>query len=235
MSTIVFVRHGQASLFAEDYDNLSEAGHLQAKELGRYIHRYGLSFDELYIGPRRRHAQTVQALREQAPHLPDAAVISEFDEHHVDHLVSSHLDALCERFPELTARRNAFHAAAGMRDRQRAFARLFEAVADLWVTGTCPLFGVESWSDFCQRVNSGIDRILSQKGRGRRVLVSASAGTIVAALHRALDCPETVALGLGWRIWNCSLTQFAFSGKRFTLDTFNSMAHLEDRSLWTYR
>ncbi|MEO2031384.1 MAG: histidine phosphatase family protein [Planctomycetaceae bacterium] len=235
MSTLVFVRHGQASLFADDYDQLSEAGELQSRELGRYLERTGVVFDEVYCGPRKRQRDTARLAREESGRLPIASTVPEFDEHHVDQLLSSHLDELATQFPHLSQLRNRFHIAESPTDRQRAFARLFESVSVLWVTDSCPMFGIESWAEFRQRVNSGIERILSRGGRGRKVLVVTSAGTIVAAMHRALQCPDEVALGLGWRVWNCSLTAFAFTKDRFTLDRFNSMSHLDDPDLWTYR
>ncbi len=235
MSTLVFVRHGQASLFSDNYDQLSEPGRQQSQDLGRYLQKKQMAFDELYVGPRQRHRDTASLADDSGGQLPEPVEVSEFDEHHVDQLVSGHLDELCSEFPYLTEMRNAFHAADTDIDRQRQFARLFEAVAVLWVQDACPLFGIESWPQFRERVNAGIDRIVRRNGSSRRVMVATSAGTIMAAMHRALQCPDEVALGLGWRIWNCSVTTFAFSGDRFTLDHFNSMAHVDDRALWTYR
>lgn len=235
MSTLVFVRHGQASLFADDYDQLSEAGELQSRELGRYLERTNFVFDEVYAGPRKRHRDTAAMAHEVSGRLPLPATVPEFDEHHVDQLLSRHLDELGQQFPYLAQLRNSFHVAETSTERQRAFARLFESVSILWVNGSCPLFGIESWAAFQQRVSIGIDGILSRSGSGRKVLVVTSAGTIVAAIQRALQCPDEIALGLGWRVWNCSLTAFAFTEDRFTLDRFNSMSHLEDSNLWTYR
>ena len=37
MTTIYFIRHGQASFGAESYDQLSPNGELQAKILGQYF------------------------------------------------------------------------------------------------------------------------------------------------------------------------------------------------------
>lgn len=235
MSTLVFVRHGQASLFSDNYDQLSDLGRQQSQDLGEYLQQRQLAFDEVYIGPRQRHLDTASLAGVASGHLPEPVEMSEFDEHHVDQLVSGHLDALCQEFGHLTELRTSFHAATSVGEQRRAFARLFEAVSVLWVNDACPLFGIESWPAFRKRVSAGIDRIIERDGSSRRVLVSTSAGTIVAAMHRALRCPDEVALGLGWRIWNSSVTAFAFSGSRFTLDHFNSMSHLEDRTLWTYR
>lgn len=235
MSTIVFVRHGQASLFSDDYDQLSESGVKQSRDLGSYLKRRQITFDELYVGPRKRHLDTALLASEEAGDLPEAVGMPEFDEHHVDQLVTNHLDELSEEFPHLEDLRCSFHAAETPIQRQRAFARLFESVSLLWVNDACPLFGIESWAAFNKRVNSGIDQITARGGGSRRVLVATSAGTIVAAMHRALRCPDEVSLGLGWRIWNCSITAFAFTNDRFTLDRFNTMSHIEDPSLWTYR
>jgi len=236
MSTLVFVRHGQASLFQADYDQLSDPGQEQSRELGRYLSAKDLRFDEVYIGPRRRHRQTADLAAEHAGGLSiPFEEVPEFDEHHVDQLVSHHLDDIVAAFPHVGDHRAAFHAVTDDTQKPPAFARLFEAVSDLWVSGEAPSFGVETWMEFRGRVNRGIDRIVSRPGSGRTVVVFASAGTIVAALHRALQCPDRVALELGWRIWNCSVTSFAFSGQRFTLDRFNSMSHLEAPEHWTYR
>ena len=235
MSTIVFVRHGQASLFSDDYDQLSELGQQQSRELGRYLSRKDVIFDELYVGPRKRHRDTAALAHELCGNLTVAEEIPEFDEHHVDQLVSNHLDELGKEFPYLNDLRDTFHSAETPIVRQRAFARLFESVSVLWVNDACPLFGIESWSAFKERVNTGIERITNRSGSSRAVLVATSAGTIIAAMHKALQCPDEVALGLGWRVWNCSLTAFAFTDSRFTLDRFNTMSHLEDPALWTYR
>ncbi len=235
MSTIVFLRHGQASLFSDDYDQLSDLGQQQSRELGHYFSRTKRVFDELYVGPRKRHRDTAALAHELCGNLSEAEEIPEFDEHQVDQLVSNHLDDLGKEFPYLNDLRDTFHSAKTQIDRQRAFARLFESVSVLWVTDSCPLFGIESWTAFKERVNTGIRRITNRRGRSRTVLVVTSAGTIIAAMHKALQCPDEVALGLGWRIWNCSLTAFAFTDSRFTLDRFNTMSHLEDPALWTYR
>ena len=235
MSILVVVRHGQASLFSEDYDQLSEAGEIQSRELARYLNRKQIVFDELYVGPRKRHRATAEMVNELSDSLPPPEEISEFDEHHVDQLVADHLDELSDQFPYLKVLRESMHNAKTTIDRHREFARLFESVSTLWVNDACPLFGIEPWAEFKQRVSSGIDRIVNRSGGGRTVMAVTSAGTIVAAMHRALQCPDEVALGLGWRIWNCSLTAFAFTKDRFTLDRFNSMSHLEDPELWTYR
>src|SRR5438477_487415 len=110
MSILTLVRHGQASFFDANYDQLSPLGERQMRVLGEYWARRGIGFDEIFFGPRVRQ----------------------------------------QRSAEL-------------------------AVAD------------------------------------------------------------RTALELHWRLRNGSLTEFAFTRDRFTLDSFNAVPHLEDTSLLTYR
>src|SRR5438094_612712 len=60
MSSLIMVRHGQASFFAADYDRLSDVGREQSRLLGEYWARRGLAFDAVYTGPRTRQRQSAE-------------------------------------------------------------------------------------------------------------------------------------------------------------------------------
>ena len=62
MSEIYFVRHGQASLGARNYDQLSPLGWEQARWLGEYFRDRGLEFDRVVIGDMRRHRETLEGI-----------------------------------------------------------------------------------------------------------------------------------------------------------------------------
>ena len=64
MSHLVLVRHGQASMFADDYDHLSLAGEAQSRCLGHYWLRHDVTFDAVYVGPRRRQQGTEAVVRQ---------------------------------------------------------------------------------------------------------------------------------------------------------------------------
>jgi broad specificity phosphatase PhoE len=70
---------------------------------------------------------------------------------------------------------------------------------------------------------------------GRRVAVFTSGGPIGFAVQFALSAPDQSFLDVNWRIRNCSITEFVYTKDRFTLDTFNGLAHIEDSQLRTYR
>lgn len=237
MSSLLLIRHAQASLHEADYDQLSECGERQAVKLGEHLSSQDLTFDEVYIGPRKRHRATAeivaQCYRTADRPWPDMVAMEELDEHQVERILAGG-SGLADRFPDTKKLITSLADAREPSDRQRRFQLLFEAVARLWVADTID-FGVESWGEFKTRVKAGIDSIVRNQGRGRRIAVFTSVGPITVALQRALGYSDEVALVTGWRIWNCSLTGCVFSGNRFTLDSFNSLPHLPNRREWTYR
>ena len=60
MSNLYVVRNGQASFFAEDYDQLSLIGETQARLLGEFWARRNVVFDAVVTGPCRRHVETAR-------------------------------------------------------------------------------------------------------------------------------------------------------------------------------
>jgi broad specificity phosphatase PhoE len=70
---------------------------------------------------------------------------------------------------------------------------------------------------------------------GRRVAAFTSGGPIGVAVQIALNAPDRAGLEVNWRVRNCSLTEFLFSGERLSLDSFNAIPHLEDPALRTFR
>jgi len=240
MSNIVFVRHAQASFFSEDYDKLSQHGEQQATQLGKFWKAQGKQLHEVYVGPCLRHRQTAEiALAASGCAVGDLVELPEFDEHQVDQLVIQHQQTLAEEFPELSGLVNNHKNASQRNEQAKSFQRLFEAVSGLWIAGKADRSGVETWLEFQQRVNRGIIEVLNGKQRaqrsGRQVAVFSSVGPISIAFQRATECSDELAISTGWRLRNCSLTQAMFSADRFTLDTFNTLAHLPDQSDWTYR
>jgi broad specificity phosphatase PhoE len=238
MGTLTLVRHGQASYAGPPGDGLSSTGREQSRRLADYWIRAGTRFDEVYAGPRPRHRATAAVVgarfAEAGRPWPEPVETPDFDEHHVDRLLKEGNGLLRER-PELRPLHDPAEAALPEAERERRFWGAFRLLLQMWVQGAPETRAVESWDVFCGRVRRGIDRIRSTGGRGRRVVVFTSAGTISAALRGALDCPDATAAALGWQVRNASVTQFLFSGERFTLESFNGVPHLDDPALWTHR
>ncbi|MBT8370495.1 MAG: histidine phosphatase family protein, partial [Deltaproteobacteria bacterium] len=85
MSEIYFVRHGQASFGADDYDRLSPLGEKQARILARYLAKTGKVFDAIYYGEMERQQKTAQAFlnyyREHQLAVPRTQSVDAFNEY----------------------------------------------------------------------------------------------------------------------------------------------------------
>ncbi len=239
MSQLVVVRHGQASFLAENYDVLSRRGEEQAKCLGRHWCATRFQVDEVYTGPRLRQSRTAELIGKcyQLEDLawPKPVELAAWDEHQIDRVMINHGPALVDMYPEIGPLLNSARSEGTHAERARRFQRVFEAVANRWVAGD-PLPGeTETWTEFRDRVADSLSHIVQKAGRGRSIAIFTSVGPVTVALQRAMGCDDMTALTTGWRVWNCSLTEFAFSGDRFTLDRFNALPHLPDPGAWTYR
>src|SRR5262250_2872054 len=65
MSRLILVRHGETLHRQPEADQLSDVGQCQAQRLGCYWAERGMLFDQVYVGPRRRHHQTHDAVAEE--------------------------------------------------------------------------------------------------------------------------------------------------------------------------
>ena len=237
MSVLTLVRHGQASFLAENYDQLSELGERQSRALGEYWARRGLQFDEVYSGPRERQRHsaelTVEAARKAGVKCPEPGILDELDEYDLKGLLRVLAPELCRRDTEF-ARAVEQHLRSDGSARLRDFQGMFEPLLIYWQSGACEK-DMESWQAFRGRVQRAIRRLQENGGNGRRVVFFTSGGFIGSAVQIALAAPDRAALELHWRLRNGSLTEFAYTRERFSLDTFNAVPHLDDPALWSYR
>jgi broad specificity phosphatase PhoE len=239
VSVLTMVRHGQASLFAEDYDRLSAVGEQQGRLLGQYWARLKVVIDEVYSGPRIRQRQSAELTgaeyAEAGLHWPKLIVLDDLDEYDLEGLSNRFAPRLAEQDVEFAQLMRNYLESEGKPDRPRNFQRMFENLVQGWQTAEPPDEDVESWPAFRQRVSRVIRQIQESTARGKRAVLFTSGGFIGCAVQQALGVSDRTALGLNWRIRNSSLTEFVFTPDRLTLDGFNMIPHLQDSGLWTYR
>jgi broad specificity phosphatase PhoE len=239
MGRVFLVRHAQASFLTENYDKLSAIGELQARRLGEFWAQHEIIFARVCSGPAARHLNTVaiaaDAFARAGQAFPQPVVIDEFDEFQGDAVLERSLPQLLENDPRIRELHAAFQDSSSETDRHANFQRLFEAVITMWVEGKVVVNGIESWPEFCARVNRGLSKFLSNGRSGERVAIFSSGGPMGVAVQRALNLSALDTLRVAWMARNCSYSEFLFSGERFTLSTFNSFPHLDEKLLITYR
>jgi broad specificity phosphatase PhoE len=239
MSHIILVRHGQASLLERDYDKLCANGEEQSRLLGEYWSRRGVSFGAVYSGPRARQLETArivsQAYRGAGIGFPTTAVMSEFDEYQAEAVLRECLPQLLEVNGEIKELHRRHKDSSEPGERRKTFQRLFEAVIVKWVAGEVTAAGIESWNDFCSRVERGLAQVVRNTPLAASAVIFTSAGAIGAAMRRALHLSAADMLQVTWTLRNGSFSEFLASGERFTLSTFNAHPHLDGNGLLTYR
>ena len=233
------VRHGQASFLSEDYDALSDRGREQMSLLAENWTEKGLSFDSVFVGPRKRHAQSFEALREgydsKGQSLVRAQVLQGLDEYPVDQYLVPEAWERNRGLDELRPLRDAYQSAEELTEKQRSFHRLFSSIGRKWIAGELIDENVKTWGSFRRSVVEAFHAMTSATGNGRSILVISSAGTIGTLFQLAVDCSDEKALEVGWRIRNASYTKFLFDESRVNLDLFNVMDHLSDETMRTFR
>jgi len=218
MGTLYLVRHGQASFGAADYDQLSEQGLRQSRRLGEYLAGKGIRFEAALTGTLRRHTQTHAGICEgmgvdlQPLALPG---LDEYDSAAV--IATVHPQPLAKPdTPEV----------------YRQHFRLLRDGLTQWMNGVVSPQGMPTYEAFRQGVVAALDHVRSQH-TGNVLLVS-SGGPIATAVGHVLGTTPETTIALNLRIRNSAVTEFVFTPKRHTLETFNTLPHLDqpDHASW---
>jgi broad specificity phosphatase PhoE len=213
MSTLTVVRHGQARPFDSNPDQLSALGEEQARALGEYWKRIGMTFNEVWSGSLQRQRQTAELACSVAATISDGW--NEYDANGILHHFA----------PPYELEEGA--------DRNRKFQKVFEPAMLSWLAASeHPT--VETWGVFRERVLRALRRI--QDGpSNRNVALFTSGGPISVLVQAAIGAAERSFLEVNWRVKNCSVTEFTFSRERLSLDSFNTLPHLETAEMRTFR
>ncbi len=206
LGEICFVRHGQASYGADNYDMLSELGHVQSGWLGEHISHCMAPFDMVVRGDLRRHRETAARVLGHLENLPE----------HVDPRLNEMSYFVMERaYVERTG-----HA---MPTTQAGVAAHFTRVMRAWERDQIPE-AVESFQAFQSRVLAAV-KDFGQAGK--RVLVISSGGPLGIVLRYVLKLQAQAMTDAILSTHNASYSRFLVDPERVRLFQFNATPHLE--------
>lgn len=216
MSTLILLRHGQASFGSKHYDALSDLGRRQSADTGAFWLATGQKFTSVHMGPRDRHRQTAEgALGALGLPLPPAveAGLDEFGDG--SQILASAQERLGVKLVgegAATGRTRALHYANEITE---------------WAEGRVIIDGVPTPGAFRDTVGEWLARVTSTPEAGQTVLAVTSGGVVGAVMSLVLDLPLG-QIGHFMRVTrNCSLTEILFSpGRRPALMSFNQVGHL---------
>src|SRR6266487_616948 len=236
MSVLFMVRHGQASFDSDDYDQLSARGVEQARRLGAHWAELHLIFDHVYVGPRRRHRQTLEAIaavyRECELLWPEPVELPELDEHCGQDVFTRSLPDLMQRDPAIREMKEKLRKDSDTAERD--YLRLFQKVMQMWVRRELSLPDLEAWHEFRGRVRRGLASITNAAGSKKKVAAFTSGGPVAAAMGFALNLDDEKTLELMWVVHNAAYTEFLFSRGRFSMVKLNAVPHLTNPQLLTF-
>jgi broad specificity phosphatase PhoE len=239
MGRLFLVRHAQASFLSQNYDQLSELGETQSRFLGEYWAHHRVVFDRVATGPAKRHQKTAQIVgevyRRGGLRFPESDILADFDEFHGEAVLSQSLPQLLAHNAKIRELHDGLQSSSAETDKRANFQRLFEAVISMWAHEEIAPQNVETWQEFCARVNSGLTSFLANGRKSEVVALFTSGGPLSVVVQRALHLSAQDTLRVAWMARNSSFSEFLFSGDRLTLSTFNSFPHLDNDSLLTYR
>jgi broad specificity phosphatase PhoE len=222
VSSILLVRHGQASFGAADYDVLSPTGHEQSRVLGAALAARGVTPDVVVVGEMRRHAETAAGVLEGASWTADPLVDSGWNEFDHDQVLSVH--------DSPTAREGESEKAA--------FQRWFEEATRRWTSGEHEEAYDESFAAFTGRVDASMARLAATlPARGTAVVLTsggAIAWTVASLLADDLPARTDLWLRLNPVSINTGVSTIVRGGRGTTLVAFNAHDHLSP-GLLTYR
>jgi broad specificity phosphatase PhoE len=219
MTTLSMIRHAQASFGAENYDVLSPLGVVQSRLLGSWLARNLTKPVLIWSGPLQRQVDTAKYMLEGAfsegCRLPEPQIIDGFRELPGAELVR-HI------IPQLD--QNPLDDDVKASDNRSL--RAIEIALDAWANNKAALNGLESFSDFENRVTSAINGIVAQSLPDQQNIVVTSAGPLVIAARAAFAMAPGPTIKLGSVLANSGVTDFVWHDKRLTLQSFNATHHL---------
>lgn len=222
MSEIYFVRHGQASLGAKNYDKLSALGWQQARWLGEHFREQGLNFDRVVVGDMRRHQETMQGIGEGMGLDLEPVIDPRLNEFRFFPVLRLYQMTYQPDSPPLTSAADFF--------------AMLRVVMEAWIAGEMDEVlaredrtngtTTESWAQFNQRVVDALTAARSSQSGGKILIVS-SGGPKSLVMRHALNLSDDATIELMLQIRNTSTTRLLSTPDRLALQTFNVLSHME--------
>lgn len=228
MSRVYLIRHGQAGL-RQNYDTLSDLGRVQAGALGAWFAREGIALDRVVAGSLERQRETARIAAASDPSIDPR--FAEFD---LDQVYRSLAPRLCESDAlfreEYFAMQRAMEAVDAPVHRQwnRCDITVFQA----WQSGAA--VDGESWAEFKARATSTMD-LIRGVASGEHVAIFTSATPIGLLLASLLGSDDQQAMRMAGACYNSSVTTLRVRAGDVSMIGFNSVAHLEEPGMRTFR
>lgn len=214
MGRLYLIRHGQASLGSENYDQLSKLGKQQAHLLGEYFKLNKIHFDQVVCGAQVRHKETAQHFlkgHQSTTSIP-LLTLTQFNEFNFEAIIQAYLT--CNPDQSLTQFTGP------------ALFHLLKKSLHSWSKNELNLWNEESWEDFRLRLSQGLSQLQAEFHQ-QDILLFTSGGPISHLVSQMLGTSKEACIDLNLSIQNTSVTQCLMTQDKISLHSFNELAHLQ--------
>lgn len=223
MPVMYLIRHGQAGLTEDDYDQLSRLGFQQAQKLGEQFGRIGLAPDRIVVGAMRRHRETAETAL-KAMGLPTEwetdARLNEYD----------HEEVLQNHWPLFADKPGVRSWFKTQQQPVKTFGHIFTQAIEHWQQGTYEY--EEDWQAFCARVES-VFSALCDSAEGS-VLVFTSGGVISVILKHLLALETESFQAFSRMLGNTGVTRIVLSQGKVRIGSVNELLHLPEEMVTSH-
>ncbi|MDB5229162.1 MAG: hypothetical protein JWN78_3355 [Bacteroidota bacterium] len=230
MATIHLIRHGQAQFGMEDYDALSSVGIEQSKYLGEVLKQRGTTVSSIYSGNMKRQIQTAVQCMQVLGFGEDKLIQTD----HWDEF--NHREILTKydtRYSDIKQVQNDVILSP---DPKQKIKEILTGAVGRWTGGEFDDYN-ESWNAFGERIQKGLDHIISLSKKEDHIFVFTSGGAISVVLQKVLDLSLEKTFELQLFTANASITKIKTSSRGLQLLSFNDHSHFEgEKKNWlTFR
>jgi len=231
MIKISIIRHAQASALSDNYDQLSELGERQAAALGKYLAESELMFDAIHCGTLQRQQSTANIMRDTAIELgkeyPKIKSHVAFNEIHFGEVFTNIRQYLFENNPDVRDLISQLDQETDQIKSKEIISKIISAVFRSYISGEYQSDLLQPWTIFRDNIRTELLTLLNQTKQGKHLALVTSGGPIIATCQLAFDISDQSTSEKQWGIYNCSITHFTYDQQRLTIESFNSIEHLE--------
>ncbi len=186
LSTLYFFRHGQAGL-RDDYDNLSELGHQQARALGEFLAGQELNFSRCLVGGLVRQQKTMAEVQDAyaaaSINFPAPVIDPGWNEFDLDGVCAGLAPLIAADDPVFAEEWEAMTLATqdAASHLHRAWLPCDAEIVRAWVEDRYEFAG-ESWPDFQNRIRISFEKLLNGNSDTDQNVAVFTSGTPIALL-----------------------------------------------------
>ena len=234
MGRILLIRHGQASVLSDNYDQLSKIGERQSQQLGRHFSKEKMNLHKIYSGPLQRQLKTTQfALEKPLQDGFQLEVLDALKEHEGFQIFKSIITELTESDPKIKQLANL--QTSDRKEKIKNYLKMYELISTRWIRDELDYdrSRFESWEVFKMRVANVMQQITKKSIKNKTTVLVSSGGPISVGIGQVLGLSDEKMMHLSWVINNSSISELVFNQQRISLKSFNTLPHLQAQELIT--